>query len=159
MKDDRNHSVARRTLRAIALFEALKGIAAFAVMIGMLDLMHSDVQHLAIELIGHFGMAPGGHYSTLLLRYADLLPKADFQTLFLLAIIYILVRLTEAYGLWNDLAWGEWIGALSGGIYIPFEAGHFVQHPSLISGIVLAGNVFIVCFLGVQLWNRRKHAS
>jgi hypothetical protein len=39
-------------LRAIALFEAIKGIAALAVVIGVVDLMHRDVRHLAIELIG-----------------------------------------------------------------------------------------------------------
>jgi Predicted membrane protein (DUF2127) len=48
----------RRVLHAIAVFEATKGIAALTVLIGVLDLMHRDVRHLAIELIGHFGLDP-----------------------------------------------------------------------------------------------------
>ena len=147
----------RRTLRAIAVFEAIKGIAAFAAIIGVLDLMHHDVRHLAIELIGRFGLNPNAHYPSILLHYAELVPNANVHSLAILAFVYILVRLLEAYGLWNNLAWGEWLGALSGGLYIPFETGHLVHQPSVMLGIVLAGNVFMVSFLAVQLWSRRTN--
>ena len=150
------HPVAkRRALRVIAVFEAIKGIAALAAIIGVLDLMHRDVRHLAMELIGRFGLDPDARYPSLLLHYADLLPDANVRSLVLLALGYILVRLLEAYGLWNDWAWAEWLGALSGGFYIPFEIGHLMHRPSVISAVVLAGNVFVVSFLVFQLWRRR----
>ena len=152
------HPVAkRRTLRAIAVFEASKGIAAFAAIIGVLDLMHHDVRHLAIDLIGRFGMNPNAHYPSILLHYVELVPNADTHSLVILAFVYIFLRLLEGYGLWNDLAWGEWLGALSGGLYIPFETGHLIHRPSAIIGIVLAGNVFMVSFLAIQLWSRRTN--
>jgi uncharacterized membrane protein (DUF2068 family) len=152
------HPVAkRRTLRAIAVFEAIKGIAALAASIGVLDLMHRDVRHLAIELIGRFGLSPDARYPSILLHYADLLPDANVRSLVFLAFGYILVRLLEAYGLWNDRAWGEWLGALSGGLYIPFETGHLMHRPSIINAVVLAGNVFVVSFLVFQLWRRGKN--
>jgi uncharacterized membrane protein (DUF2068 family) len=151
------HSVAqRRTLHAIAAFEAIKGLAAFVAVIGVLDLMHHDVRHLAIELIGRFHLNPDAHYPSVLLHYANLLPGADLHSLFLLGSGYIAVRLLESYGLWNDYAWGEWLGALSAGIYLPFEFHHLLHHPSLMTGLVLAGNLFLVAFLTVQLW-RRHH--
>jgi uncharacterized membrane protein (DUF2068 family) len=151
------HPVAkRRALHAIAVFEALKGLAALAGIIGVLDLMHHDVRHLAIELIGRFGLNPDAHYPSVLLHYADLLPGADLRSLVFLAFVYILVRLLEAYGLWNDRAWGEWLAALSGGLYIPFELGHLMHRLSVISVVVLVGNVFVVGFLVIQLWRRRK---
>ncbi|MGH8743428.1 MAG: DUF2127 domain-containing protein [Burkholderiales bacterium] len=151
------HPVARlRALRAIAVFEAIKGIAALAALIGVLDLMHRDVRHLAMELIGRFGLNPDAHYPSILLHYADLLPDANVRSLVLLAMGYILVRLLEAYGLWNDRAWAEWLGALSGGLYIPIEIGHLTHRPSVISAVVLAGNIFVVSFLVFQLWRRRN---
>ena len=154
------HPVAkRRTLHAIAVFEAIKGIAALAALIGVLDLMHRDVRHLAIELIGRFGLNPDARYPSILLHYADLLPDANVHSLVFLALGYILVRLLEAYGLWNDRAWGEWLGALSGGLYIPFEIGHLMHRPSVISAGVLAGNVFVVSFLAFQLWRRHKNET
>lgn len=151
------HPVAkRRTLRAIAVFEAIKGIAAFAAMIGVIDLMHHDVRHLAIELIGRFGQNPHAHYPSIILHYADLLPGADIRALIALASFYILVRLLEAYGLWNDRAWGEWLGALSGGIYIPLEISHLIQRMSVISAAVLVGNAVVVGVLVFQLWRRLR---
>lgn len=151
------HPVAmRRTLHAIAAFEAIKGLAALAAVVGVLDLMHHDVRHLAMELIGRFHLNSEAHYPSVLLHYADLLPGADLHSLFLLASGYVVVRLLESYGLWHDYAWGEWLGALSGGIYIPFELAHLLDRPSLINGLVLAGNMFLVVFLTVQLW-RRHH--
>ena len=155
-----SHSVAmRRTLHAIATFEAIKGLAAFAAVVGVLDLMHHDVRRLAMELIGHFHLNPEAHYPSVLLHYANLLPGADLHSLFLLAWGYIAMRLLESYGLWNDYAWGEWLGALSGGIYIPFEFNHLLHRPSLITGLILAGNMFLVAFLAVQLWRRHDHVN
>lgn len=141
-----------RTLRAIALFEAAKGIAAFTVVVGVIDLMHHDVKHLAIELIGRFGLNPESHYPSLLLRYADLLPGTNVRLMVLMASGYILMRLLEAYGLWNARTWGEYLGALSSGIYIPFEIAHLLIRPSGFGVGVVLVNVFIVIYLTIQLW-------
>lgn len=157
---DRLHPVAtRRALHAIAAFEAIKGLAALAAVVGVLDLMHHDLRHLAIELIGHFHLNPEARYPSVLLHYADLLPGADLHSLFLMAAGYIVARLLESYGLWNNYAWGEWLGALSGGIYLPFEFNHLLHHPSLITGVVLLSNMFLVAFLASQLWRRQRPVS
>ena len=145
----------RRTLRIIAAFEAIKGIAALAGIAGILDLMHHDVRHLAIELIGHFHLNPDAHYSSVLLHYADLLPGIDLRSLMLLATGYIATRFLESYGLWNDHAWGEWLGTLSGALYVPFELTHLIHRPSAITAMVMAFNIFLVCFLAVRLWRRQ----
>ena len=145
----------RRTLRAIAIFEAVKGIAALALMVGVLDLMHRDVRHLAMALIGHFGLDPGAHYPAILLQYAAMLSDINPASLLLLGVAYITVRLSEAYGLWNDRAWAEWLAALSGVLYIPFEFHHLLYRPALINAAVLASNAFVVGFMTYQLWRRR----
>ncbi len=153
---EEKHPVAkRRALRAIAIFEAVKGFAALIAIIGVLDLMRRDVRHLAIELIGRFGLKPDGHYPSILLHYADLLTGANVHSMVLLAVAYIALRFVEAYGLWYDWAWAEWLAALSGGLYVPFEFRHLLAHPSLINGAVLAGNLFVVSLLAYQLWRRR----
>ena len=79
------------------------------------------------------------------------------RLLVFLAFGYIVGRVLEAYGLWNDRAWGEWLGALSGGLYIPFEIGHLVHRPSIINAAVLTANIFVVSFLAYQLSRRRRH--
>jgi uncharacterized membrane protein (DUF2068 family) len=115
------------------------------------------LHHLALALIGHIGLDPEAHYASLLLHYADLLHDANLRALFGLVTLYVALRLTEAWGLWHERRWGEWLAALSGGLYVPFELRHLLHRPTVTNGLVLAVNVAVVAFLGWQLW-RDRHA-
>ena len=142
-------------MRAIALFEAGKGFIALAASLGLLSLLHRDLHHLAVALIDRFGLDPDDHYPAIILHYADVLNNANVRQLVLLAIAYVTVRLAEAYGLWYDRAWGQWLGALSGALYVPLEVRHFHHRPNLINLAVVVFNIVIVVYLVVQLWRRR----
>jgi len=156
----RSHPVAqRRALRTIALFEALKGATAFAASLGLLSLLHHDLHHLAEALIGHFGLNPGDHYPALLLHDAALLQDANLRSLLLLATGYVLLRFFEAYGLWHQRIWGQWLGALSGALYVPFELRHLIYRPSAASAAVLAINIVVIAFLAWQLARQRRGDS
>jgi uncharacterized membrane protein (DUF2068 family) len=146
----------RRALRTIAVFEGAKGMLAIAAALGLFSLLHRDLHRLAVDLIGHFGLSPGDHYPSLLIHYADLLEDANRRTLALLAIGYVTVRLAEAYGLWHERPWGQWLGALSGAIYVPFELQHLIYRPTVTSAAVVAANLAIIAFLGWQLWRERS---
>ena len=144
----------RRALRAIAVFEAVKGFAALAAGIGLLGLLHQDLHRLALALLWRFHLDPAEHYPTLLLHYADLLSALNLRTLAPLAVGYITVRLLEAWGLWWEKIWAEWLGALSGALYIPLEVAHLMHRTSWINATVLAANILMVAFLAFQLWRR-----
>jgi uncharacterized membrane protein (DUF2068 family) len=144
----------QRALRGIALFEAIKGLAALLVGIGLLELLHHDLRRLVLELVGHFGLDASQPFPALMLDYADLLNHTPLATLELLLGAYLALRLTEAYGLWRQQAWAQWLGALSGGLYMPFELRHLWHAPSSLSALVLAANALIVAFLVGQLLRR-----
>jgi len=146
----------RSALQAIAIFEATKGLAALAGLIGVLDLLHRDVRAVVLTLIGRFGLDPEAHYPSLLLHYADLLPDTYVHLLVMLVSAYIALRFIEATGLWLDKAWGEYLGALSGGIYIPFEVTHFIDEPSWMNAFIVALNTAIVGYLTYALWRRHQ---
>ncbi|MCY1167726.1 MULTISPECIES: DUF2127 domain-containing protein [Polaromonas] len=146
----------RRALRAIAFFEAFKGIAALAAGLGLLGLLHYDVRRLVLALLWHFHLDPEMHYPELLLHYADLLNGIDLRTLAPVALAYITVRMLEAYGLWREKVWAEWLGALSGALYIPLEIAHLMHRTTLINAGVLLANIVMVGFLAFQLWLRMK---
>ena len=119
----------------------------------------ADARAMVMTLIGRFGLDPEAHYPSLLLHYADLLPDADVHMLVALGTAYIALRFVEATGLWLGKAWGEYLGAFSGGIYIPFELIHLVHEPSLVNiGVVLL-NTVIVAYLVRALWLRRHPHS
>ena len=146
----------RSAHQAIAIFEATKGLAALAGLIGVLDLLHRDVRAVVLTLIGRFGLDPEAHYPSLLLHYADLMPNTDVHMLVILVSAYIALRFMEATGLWLHKAWGEYLGALSGGIYIPFEVVHFVDEPSWMNAFIVALNAVIVAYLVYALWRRHQ---
>ena len=145
----------RSPLQAIAVFEAVKGLAALAGLVGILDLLHRDVRAVVMTLIGRFGLDPEAHYPSLLLHYADLLPNADVHMLVVLGSAYIAVRFLEATGLWLHKAWGEYLGAFSGGIYIPFEVAHLIHEPTWVNAGVVTLNAVIVAYLAHALWQRQ----
>jgi uncharacterized membrane protein (DUF2068 family) len=151
------HPVAQRTtMRAIALFEAAKGVTALAASLGMLSLLHHDLHHVAVALISHFGLSPGDRYPAMIVQYADVLADSNRRSLVLLAMGYVTLRLVEAYGLWFNRPWGQWLAALSGALYVPFEVRHLVHAPSAISAAVLLGNLAVVAYMVYELWRDRR---
>lgn len=152
------HSPESKTLHVIACFEALKGFAALAASVGLLSLAHHDVRAMAYALIGHFHLNPDAHYPKMLLDDAALLASSNLRQAILLAWGYAGIRLLEGYGLWRDRAWAEWLAALSGSIYLPWELNHLVQHTTVINGIVLIGNIAVVAYMVVRLRRRRNQA-
>lgn len=147
-------SAQRRALHAIALFEAIKGLAALAASIGLLGLLHHDIHQLAVALLWRFHLDPALPYPAILLHYADLLSAIDLRTLAPVALAYIGVRFAEAWGLWREKTWAEWLAALSGALYVPLEVAHLVHHPTPINAGVLLANIAIVGFMAFLLWRR-----
>ena len=146
--------VRSNTLRGIAIFETVKGVAALAASFGLLGLVHHDLRHLALALIGHFHLVAEARYPALFLHYADVLQDANLRNLVLLAWGYAAIRLAEGYGLWRDRAWAEWLAALSGGLYLPFEAQHLAHQPNAINALVLLGNLVVVAYMVLRLRRR-----
>lgn len=149
----------RRALHSIAAVEAFKGILAIAAGVGLIGLLGDNLHAVAAALIGHIGLDPGAHYPALVLHDVDRLRGVDLRSLLALASAYALLRFFESYGLWHELAWGEWLGALSGALYVPFELRHLVHRPTAVPAIVITANVVVVGFLAWQIWRRPHRMS
>ena len=159
MTNSRLHPNENKALHAIALFEGVKGIAAFTASIGLLSLAHHDVRALAYALIGHFHLDPQAHYPSLLLNDAIWLASANLRQAVMLAWAYAALRMLEGYGLWKDRAWAEWLASLSGAVYLPFELRHLVQHTTVINFTVLIGNVGVVAYMVMRLRRRKNQVT
>ena len=142
-------------LRAIALFEAVKGAIALLAWLALVDLLRHDVRALVSDTIAWLGLQPEEHLSEVLLHYADQLPDLPLHSLGLLAVAYAAIRAAEAWGLWHDMLWAEYLGAGSGGIYVPFEVFELIQQPSWWTTGLLAINLFIVAYLVLHLWHEK----
>jgi uncharacterized membrane protein (DUF2068 family) len=144
------------TLRLIALFEGLKGSLALAAAFGLLVLSPDDVQGLAERLVEALHLNPEGHYSSAVLDFAGRATPQWMHWVAVGAFVYTVFRGAEGIGLWLDKSWAEWLGVVTGLIYVPFEAYAFVHHPGIEPVIALLINIAIVLYLGARLKRRGK---
>jgi uncharacterized membrane protein (DUF2068 family) len=144
------------TVRAVALFEAAKGVLVLVAGFGMLSLVHHDAGRLAEELIGHLHLNPAKHYPRIFIDAAGKLTDTRLWTLASLAAIYGLVRFIEAFGLWRGRRWAEWFAAVSGCVYVPFEIYELSQRLDWISLGALVANILIVGLMTKALLRARS---
>jgi len=148
-----------RTLRIIAIFVILKGLAAVAASWGLLSVAHHNFRHFAYWLINYFHLNLDAYYLKTIYNFTDLLANENLRTLVLTTWGYAAIRFTEGYGLWKSRVWAEWLAALSGGVYLPLEIGHLIKHVSIINTAVLMTNAAVVAYMIFRLRWRRIEAS
>jgi uncharacterized membrane protein (DUF2068 family) len=146
-------------LRAIALLEAGKGVLVLTVGLGLLRLIHHDVQHLAEGLVRHFHLNPASSYPRILIQAAHQLNDARLFFLALGSLAYALFHLVEGYGLWKQRHWAEWLGTVSAALYIPIELFELIRGITALKIVLLGLNVGIVCYLAAAIRRRRIAAG
>lgn len=145
-------------IRAVALFEAAKGVVVLLAGFGVLSLIHHDVQHVADVIVHHLHLNPAKRYPQVFLHAAERMTDARLWTLVAGALAYCSVRFVEAYGLWRQRWWAEGFAAVSGAIYMPFEIYRLAHGGELVPAIAFALNTLVVTFMVYALWCRRRDA-
>jgi uncharacterized membrane protein (DUF2068 family) len=130
--------------RAVAIFEATKGVLVLTAGLGLLELIHRDLQSAAGDLVAHLHLNPAQRYPRIFLQLAGRPTERRMIWLALGASLYALMRLIEAYGLWHGRRWASWFAAISGGIYIPYEVHELAARPNALAGGALLVNVLVV---------------
>jgi len=146
-------------VRVIAMFEAAKGLLILVAGLGLLSLVHKDLEALAEDLVRHFHLNPASRYPRIFLDLADRLADVRLWLLALMAFGYASIRLVEAYGLWRGRRWAEWLAAGSGAIYVPIEIYELYSGVTPLKVGTLALNVAIVAYMGWTLWSVRRDAT
>jgi uncharacterized membrane protein (DUF2068 family) len=142
-------------LRTVAAFEGAKGLIVLISGFGLAALMHHDAQHVVTALVHHLHLNPAKHYPQIFIDAAEQLSNVRLWVLAVAAGAYASLRLIEAYGLWNDRAWAEWLAAISGGIYIPFEIYELGRGFTVLRLVTFTCNVVIVAVMVWALMQRR----
>lgn len=142
-------------LKGIALLEATKGALVVLAGIGLAALLHRDAQALAEAIVARLHLNPGSRYPTIFLSLAAHPDDPRLWAIGASAAIYAAMRFAEAYGLWHERSWAQWLGVWSGAIYIPVELYEAARHPTWIHIGVAVANVAIVAYLAASLARRR----
>ncbi len=150
--DDRSSAVG---LRAVATFEATKGIGVILLGLTLLA-VHRHAEDYAESLLYHLHIEPDRHLSHVMMDAATKLTDARIWTIIAAALSYSSVRFIEAWGLWNRRVWAEWFALLSGAMYLPWEILKLVERVDWERVSVLAINLVIVLYM---LWIRVRAGS
>jgi len=134
-------------VRTVALFESAKGLIVMLAALGFLSMRHKNIWGFAESLLEFLHINQHSHYAGVFL---DLVARVGDIRLWKVAVIlslYVILRFVEAYGLWYALPWAEWMAAITGGIYIPFEVADFVKRATWFRLIVIVVNLLIVFYM------------
>jgi uncharacterized membrane protein (DUF2068 family) len=142
------HHPAVSGLRTVALFEAAKGLLVLLAGLGLLALLHHDLQRAAETIVRHLHLNPARHYPRVFVEAAARVSDTRLWLLACGAFAYTAVRAVEAYGLWRGRVWAEWFAILAGGIYLPVEIDALLRQPSALKAGVLLVNLGIVLYVG-----------
>jgi uncharacterized membrane protein (DUF2068 family) len=145
-----------KTMRAIAVFEGAKGVLVLVAGLGLLSLVHRDLQEIAEQMVKHSHLNPASHYPRIFIDAASRTSDTRLMLLALGAAGYSAVRLVEAYGLWHARRWAEWFAAAAGAMYMPFEIYALWHHANWRPALALTLNIAVVAVMIYALYKRKS---
>jgi len=134
-------------VRTVATVEFTKGVIVVLAGLGAFSMRHRDIWGIAESFLEFFHVNPYHRYVGV---FIDLISRVSDVRLWKIAVvagIYVILRFVEAYGLWYALPWAEWMAAVTGAIYIPFETLDFIRRPSFFRLAVIVVNALVVVYM------------
>jgi uncharacterized membrane protein (DUF2068 family) len=147
-----------RGMHVVALFEGAKGLLVLLVGFELLTFIHKDIHVAALRLVEHFHLNPASNYPRIFLDLSERIDDTKLWSMAIAALMYSVVRMVEAVGLWLRKAWAEWFAVMTGGIYIPieiYEVAYRVTWPRVIVLVVNLGIVSYLLFVLIRDGKRR----
>ena len=127
--------------------EFLKGLVVLLAGFGVLSLVHRDAWDVAESFLEWLHISPDTHYAQVFLNLADQVTDAKLWAVAMGALAYSMLRFLEAYGLWRERAWAEWLALISGAIYLPFELIELARRPDWVRLAILLVNLSVVLYM------------
>lgn len=131
----------------MALFEAFKGVFVLGAGLGLLELMHHNLEKAGEQLLSQIGINPHSEYPRTLLHLLSEINDSNIRLVAFFAFFYALIRFSEAYGLWRGADWAKWLGIISGGIYLPFEFYELARQFTVFKLAITLINIAVVVYL------------
>lgn len=150
------HVNQRRVLRAVAGLECSK--AVFVVLMGIcaLALVHRDTWVIAETLLSLLHISTDRRSAQIFLDFADSITDARLWAAARIAFAYAVLRFTEAYGLWRQRTWAEWVAFVSGTLLLPLEVRELFRGITFWRCALLIGNLAIVCYMLYVIFENRR---
>lgn len=120
-------------------------------------LVNKDVWLIAERILSLLHVSTDHRWAQMFLDFADSVTDARLWAAARVAFAYAVLRFTEAYGLWRERTWAEWVAFVSGTLLLPWEVRELFRGITFWRCALLIGNIAIVLYmLYVILHNRRE---
>jgi uncharacterized membrane protein (DUF2068 family) len=146
----------QKSVRTVAVFEAVKGALVLIAGFGLLRLLHKDIHSIAYEFILRMDLNPAHKYPRIFIDLASNLTDHKLWFFAGLALVYSLFRFIEGYGLWNERGWAEWFAVISGTLYLPIELYEISVKITFVRIFALAANIAVIGLVAFVLLQKRK---
>lgn len=149
-------------VRTVATIEFTKGVIVVLAGLGLLSMRHRSIWGVAESLLEFLHVSPHHHYVGVFIDLVSRVSDVNLWKIAVVATVYVILRFVEAFGLWYALPWAEWMAAITGGIYIPFEASDLLRKPTWFRLVVIVVNcliVFYMLYLRVEAEEKRRAAQ
>jgi uncharacterized membrane protein (DUF2068 family) len=129
------------------MVEFTKGLLVLLAGFGVLSLVHRDAWDVAESFLEWLHISPDTHYAQVFLNLADQVTDAKLWAVAIGAAAYSALRFVEAYGLWRERAWAQWLALASGAIYLPFEVYELTRRLDLVHVSIFLVNLAVIVYL------------
>ena len=140
-----------RQLRWIAWYNLIKGAILLTLAIGLLGLMHKDLDEVVSGWIGRLGLDLENRHVEALLTRLDLVTARQVGQLSGLTFFLATLFLAEGVGLLLDLRWAKYLTIVVTASFIPVEIFEMFHGIGAGKIILLAVNTAIVALLVAAL--------
>jgi len=146
-RSERAPAPRHKALRAVAMVEFTKGLLVLLAGFGLLSLVHRDAWDMAESFLEWLHISPDTHYAQVFLNLADEVTDAKLWAVAIGAVAYSAVRFAEAYGLWRERAWAQWLALASGAIYLPFEVYELTRRLGAVRVSIFLVNLAVIVYM------------
>jgi len=131
----------------VASFEFSKGVFVLLIGLSAILLVHKDAWWIAESLLARFHISTDRHSAQLFLNFADNITDSRLWAAAQLAFVYTALRFVEAYGLWHQRTWAEWVAFGSGTLLLPLEVRELLRGITVLRSAMFVGNLVIVFYM------------
>jgi uncharacterized membrane protein (DUF2068 family) len=150
------HRAQRNLLRVVASFEFAKGLFVLLIGLTAVLIVHRDAWVIAEQLLALLHISTDRRLALDFLDFADRLTEARLWAAAQFAFAYSVLRFAEAYGLWKQRTWAEWLAFVSGTLFLPLEIRGLMRGITALRSTVFVANVGIVLYMLFLLQSQRK---
>lgn len=139
------------TIHLISIEKTIKAMVLIVVGLKLLTLVDQDIHAWASDFVTRHGIDVGNRIVHAALQRLVGVTSGQMITFGVVALVYSVILLVEATGLWLQKRWAEYLTAVSTALLLPLELYEIYERFTWVRVAIFVINTFIVWYLATRL--------